>query len=202
MENKIGGMNKVPSISEYIEETNKIYLEKYMIEILESNPNIESCGYIDENDECASLETLSLEYPIKILGDVCVYHLMVEVHKDIFGDNEDNIKKVVIGYDEGNAIVEDFNELSVIEMMDLIEQVYLRYYSIDIKGRKKNMNIIIKRDIDNVYEPGTKMSVKQLIDDYIDTSASEEDSLFFSNIGEERSANFIADAWGLEIEIL
>lgn len=64
------------------------------------------------------------------------------------------------------------------------------------------MNIIIKSDIENVYEPGTEMSVKQLIDDYIDASASEEDRLFFSNIGEERSANLIADAWGLEIEII
>ena len=61
--------------------------------------------------------------------------------------------------------------------------------------------IKILSDYGNVYSPNTIISIADLLKDYKDT-VDEEDFVIVSQWDERKAVEFIADAWGLDIEFL
>lgn len=61
--------------------------------------------------------------------------------------------------------------------------------------------IKILSDYGNVYSPNTIVSIDDLLKNYKDT-ISEEDFVIVSQWDERKAVEFIADAWGLNIEFL
>lgn len=61
--------------------------------------------------------------------------------------------------------------------------------------------IKILSDYGKVYVPNTIISIADLLKDYKDT-VDEEDFVIVSQWDERKAVEFIADAWGLEIEFL
>lgn len=61
--------------------------------------------------------------------------------------------------------------------------------------------IKILSDYGNVYAPNTIIKITDLLNDYRDT-VNEEDFVIVSQWDERKAVEFIADAWGLEIEFL
>jgi len=61
--------------------------------------------------------------------------------------------------------------------------------------------IKILSDYGKVYTPNTVISIDNLLNDYKDT-VDEEDFVIVSQWDERKAVEFIADAWGLEIEFL
>ena len=61
--------------------------------------------------------------------------------------------------------------------------------------------IKILSDYGKVYAPNTIISIADLLKDYKDT-VDEEDFVIVSQWDERKAVEFIADAWGLDIEFL
>lgn len=61
--------------------------------------------------------------------------------------------------------------------------------------------IKILSDYGNVYSPNTVIKITDLLNDYRDT-VNEEDFVIVSQWDERTAVEFIADAWGLDIEFL
>lgn len=61
--------------------------------------------------------------------------------------------------------------------------------------------IKILSDYGKVYAPNTIISITDLLKDYKDT-VDEEDFVIVSQWDERKAVEFIADAWGLNIEFL
>lgn len=61
--------------------------------------------------------------------------------------------------------------------------------------------IKILSDYGKVYTPNTVIKIADLLNDYKDT-VDEEDFVIVSQWDERKAVEFIADAWGLEIEFL
>lgn len=61
--------------------------------------------------------------------------------------------------------------------------------------------IKILSDYGKVYTPNTVIKITDLLNDYKDT-VDEEDFVIVSQWDERKAVEFIADAWGLEIEFL
>lgn len=61
--------------------------------------------------------------------------------------------------------------------------------------------IKILSDYGNVYSPNTIINIDDLLNDYRDT-VNEEDFVIVSQWDERTAVEFIADAWGLDIEFL
>ena len=61
--------------------------------------------------------------------------------------------------------------------------------------------IKILSDYGNVYEPNTIIKIDDLLNDYRDT-ISEEDFAIVAAWDKLKAVEFIADAWGLDIELL
>lgn len=61
--------------------------------------------------------------------------------------------------------------------------------------------IKILSDYGKVYTPNTVIKIADLLNDYKDT-VNEEDFEIVSQWDERKAVEFIADAWGLDIEFL
>lgn len=61
--------------------------------------------------------------------------------------------------------------------------------------------IKILSDYGKVYAPNTVIKITDLLNDYRDT-VNEEDFVIVSQWDEREAVEFIADAWGLDIEFL
>ena len=59
--------------------------------------------------------------------------------------------------------------------------------------------IKILSDYGKVYDPNTIIKIADLLKDYKDT-VDEEDFIIVSQWDERKAVEFIADAWGLDIE--
>lgn len=63
------------------------------------------------------------------------------------------------------------------------------------------MNIRIKSDMGEVYQPGQVMTSQDLIRDYIDANALDNElETFLHSVDEQTAMKFISDMWGLDLE--
>ena len=151
------------------------------------------------------LKEFSFERPLRVTnnevaGEGKVYQLALDVNND----NDDNMLVIYStwGGDDYDVNAEYYNTTEFfIEDLCEIHSLFIEELNRQKKILMPMEKIKILSDYGNVYEPNTIISIDDLLNDYKDT-ISEEDFAIVAAWDERKAVEFIADAWGLEIEFL